>query len=183
MPETIKRSNGVAWRRLKTQKMELVDARAENRSVKEEELNGIIHLLDFIQDELEDHGRVTLVVQEEDDLPLPLIEAEAHSDDHYYEIKFNAVLWFIHATDDEILALARCGWRGDYPSDAVAQWTTDHAGGHDGLQDLFKHIEVASKTGTMGFECSVSSDQAMPWLLTNRRLVHEEIMKQDKEEE
>lgn len=43
------------------------------------------------------------------------IKAEVHTDDHIYEVNFDAEPWFAQASDKEILEVAECGWGGDYP--------------------------------------------------------------------
>ena len=47
--------------------------------------------------------------------------AEIWSDDHLAKAKFDPDIWFQCATDEEIFALACCGFRGNYPSDAVGE--------------------------------------------------------------
>ena len=51
----------------------------------------------------------------------PGISAEAWSDDRLVEVTFDARRWFLTATDEDIQALAACGWGRDFPADRVAQ--------------------------------------------------------------
>ena len=41
------------------------------------------------------------------------INAEAHNDDHVFEVPFDAFGWFEQPTDAEGRALAAYGWGGD----------------------------------------------------------------------
>ena len=95
------------------------------------------------------------------------ISAEAHSDDHHVEVNFNAADWFETASDEAIIALAECGWGGDYPADAVA----------DGLRTketavLFDYIETNPQMSfshdTVGFECNVNESDARAWIAKYR---------------
>lgn len=97
------------------------------------------------------------------------ISAEVHSDDHVVEVAFNASPWFTQASAEQIAALARCDWGGDYPADAVATYMTDHI---DGIKRMFTHLGLNQG---MGFECHVSHVEAMAWLAAIRPEVHELI--------
>jgi hypothetical protein len=92
------------------------------------------------------------------------ISAEAHSDNHASEVRFNAAPFFEQASDEEILALAKCDWGGDYPADRVAEFMAD---GCADLRDMFRYVEAAHKVKDMGFECHVDEDDAMRWLDQN----------------
>ena len=95
-----------------------------------------------------------------------MIKAEAHSDDHAFEVEFDAAPWFEQAGNKEVYALARCGWGGDYPADAVADFMRDRVAE---LTDMFKYLEaVAFKRDNPGFECHVDETQAMEWLKFHR---------------
>ena len=99
----------------------------------------------------------------------PIIEAEVHSDDYTYEVKFNAVPWFKQASGAEILALAECGWGGNYEADVVPRF----------LEDENREIEVlmdyCRKPGKCGFECHIDQNQALAWLKINRPEIHEAV--------
>src|SRR5437879_738008 len=73
----------------------------------------------------------------------PPIEAEVHSDDGVHEVTFDAALWFAQATDDEIRDLAKCGWGGDYPADAVALFFEDSDPGDGAVAELFAYLHHA----------------------------------------
>jgi hypothetical protein len=82
------------------------------------------------------------------------------------EVDFDAVRWFEQASDDEILALAECGWGGDYPADNVASF---FEGAHGEITEMFQHIGHMQKTrNAVGFECHVDEDEAMAWLDANK---------------
>lgn len=103
---------------------------------------------------------------------IPVIRAEAHSDDHNVEIEFDAVRWFKQAADDDILDLAECGWGGDYPADAVAMFFD---GKRNGTGGLFRYLETIaddwSKKDLRGFECNVNEEDAIKWLRKHRPAV------------
>ena len=96
------------------------------------------------------------------------IPAEAHSDDRAIEAAFDALPWFSQASDQAILDLAACEWRGDYPADDVAIWTAEDDSENEGLTALFAYLPVVRKVRDVGFECSVESGPALAWLKANR---------------
>lgn len=102
------------------------------------------------------------------DTILPPVPAECHSDDRVYESTFDAARWFKQATEEAILALARCCWGGDYASDQVA---IDTAEWNDEVAGMFRYIERknASFTSrdTIGFECHVERKEAYAWIKAN----------------
>jgi len=107
-----------------------------------------------------------MAADEEPWVPPPVvIPARAKSDDHIYDIPFDAEKWFAQANDKEVRDLAECGWGGDYPADEVAMFMAGH---DDQLPDLFKYLEkianIKSKKDVSGFECHVDEDKAMEWL-------------------
>lgn len=93
------------------------------------------------------------------------IHAECHTDDYAFEYEFDAGRWFEQATVEQIIALARCGWGGDYPADAVAEWMAQQ---DERLGLLFSYLELAAKGKTVGFECHVSERDANRWLGEHR---------------
>lgn len=92
----------------------------------------------------------------------PVIRAEVHSDDHVFEVNFDALPWFKQATDEEILELAAVDWGGDYISDAVAQHCYQHDSEVEGV------LEYVERTSQMGFECHVEAADAIKWLEINK---------------
>ncbi len=93
------------------------------------------------------------------------VRAEVHTDDHAFEYDFDAAPWFEQATIEQIIALANCGWGGDYPADVVAHWMADY---DERLQLLFSYLEIAAKTEAVGFECHIDDGDAGRWLAEHR---------------
>lgn len=109
-----------------------------------------------------------------------MIRAEAHSDDRVHEVNFDATPYFQQAKSEEIAALAACDWGGDYPADAVAQFCAEH---EPKLAQLFSYLEsianVPSKKDESGFECHVTSEDALAWLKTNRPELHDALTRNE----
>jgi hypothetical protein len=105
-----------------------------------------------------------------------MIPAECHSDDYNVECKFDAVDWFKQAKPDQIVALASCGWGGDYPADEVAIWQADR---DPEIAFMFKYLQAIrndrTKKDLRGFECHVAPAEAREWLKTNAPTVLAEI--------
>lgn len=100
-----------------------------------------------------------------------IIQAEAHSDDRVFEVPFDAAPWFETASDEDVTELAACGWGGDYPADKVATEMLDDGIGDDTeeLGHMFAYINAKNKVRvTVGFEVSVSEEDAMRWLDEHR---------------
>ena len=104
-----------------------------------------------------------------------MIKAECWSDDRCVEVKFDATPWFEKASEKEILDLAQCGWRGDYPADAVAHFMADL---NDGVAEMFKYLELRARIEVIGFECSVNEAEAMVWLKANRPVLGTRILQE-----
>ncbi len=106
-----------------------------------------------------------------------MIQAEAHSDDHVIEVKFDATPYFEQADDEALLQLAECGWGGDYPGDYVAQHMAEKV---PDVAKLFEYLtaiaDVPSKKDVCGFECHVDATDAMAWIAGNRPNLHAEIL-------
>ena len=98
-----------------------------------------------------------------------VIRAEVHSDDYVFEIDFDAGPWFACADDEEIIALAKCGWGGDYPADAVAIGMTEVPA----IAEMFHYLEriadLRSHKDMSGFECHVNEEDALKWLEEENR--------------
>ena len=102
-----------------------------------------------------------------------IIKAECHSDDHAVEVTFDAVSFFKKASYEKILALAKCGWGGDYPADGVAIYM---AGKNKEVEDMFTYVEARRKQADVGFECHVDNGEALCWLLKNRPRIYAKLM-------
>jgi hypothetical protein len=90
------------------------------------------------------------------------------------EVKFDATRWFKQAKPKSILALARCGWRGDYAADDVAMYMADH---NENVSEMFDYIRMRNRIETIGFECSVNEEDAKAWLAENCPKVLKKIMR------
>lgn len=93
-----------------------------------------------------------------------MIRAETHSDDFVFEVAFDAIPFFEQASVEQIVELAKCEWRGDYPADAVAQ----HVQNLPGYEDVAIVLDYTTRKREMGFEVSVDANDAMRWLRANR---------------
>ncbi len=98
-----------------------------------------------------------------DSLEPPMIRAEVHADNFAETAKFDALAWFGQAGKDEIVALARCGWGGDYPADDVARFFD----GRPGFAAVSEVFAYASRHRS-GFECHVHDNDALAWIEANR---------------
>lgn len=121
----------------------------------------------------EEKGRVTDLlreiaglVHEKPDTDAGSISATVHSDDYHIDFEFNAAPWFSQASDDEIVALAKIDWGGDYEADDVAQFFKKST-----TKKLFDYLATSPTMGkdeTVGFECHIDADEAYRWLRENR---------------
>lgn len=93
-----------------------------------------------------------------------MITAIAYSDDRHVEVSFDATPWFEQASDEELLALAKCDFGYREPADRVALWFSAF---HIGMQKLFQYLEFCPVMfkETVGFECSVDEQDAMAWMM------------------
>jgi hypothetical protein len=106
------------------------------------------------------------------------IPAEAHSDDYVIQAKFDALRYFQEATAEEIVALARCEFGGDYPADEVADFLSED---FEGLGDLFKYLDLkpTSYGNAVGFECHIEQDKALAWLKVHRPEIYDCLVRED----
>jgi hypothetical protein len=106
------------------------------------------------------------------------IPAEVHTDDYHYEVAFDALPWFEQASDQEIIALARCGWGGDYEADEVAEFCADH---NAQVARLFDYLSHGPRMGrdSVGFECRVDNNAALVWIKTNRPALSDKLPDDD----
>lgn len=99
-------------------------------------------------------------------LPGEVVHAEFWTDDRVVECEFDARPFFMQASSDDIAGIIGCGYRGDYPTDAVAQYVADkHFDA--AVENGFSYIGTMQKTGRKnapGFECSVDQESMLIWL-------------------
>lgn len=108
------------------------------------------------------------------------VEAECHTDDHVYEVKFNAAPFLTAATDDVIRQLAACGWGGDYPADDVVLHCAD---ADTDLGMLFDYLSRVARTSfskdAVGFECHLDVESVRAWLRENRPALEGELFENE----
>lgn len=107
-------------------------------------------------------------------LPGEAIRADFWTDDRVVEAQFDARPFFMQATAAQIGDIIGCGYRGDYPTDAVADFISDkHL--DEGVENGFSYIatmQKASRRDAPGFECSVDQVDMLNWLNAYR---HDEL--------
>lgn len=109
----------------------------------------------------------------------PGIYAETHSDDHAFEIEFDAKPYFKKAPDLAIIDLADVDWGGDIPADWVAQFMEKS---NKEIRAMFRYLrseEVRSRRDPPGFEVHVNGKDVLDWIKENRPhlLTHPSIEK------
>lgn len=120
---------------------------------------------------VEDCNTISLIDAKSDNPSEIVVPAEVHTDDYQVEVDFNAVPWLNQASEQEIIDLAECGWRGDYPADAVAQHSVKW---YPQIDDVFSH--KSGNEDLSGFEVVVDEGLAMAWLKENRNSVFKKII-------
>ena len=111
------------------------------------------------------------------DDPVLTVQARATTDDHKVDVTFDATPWLRQATEAALLALAGCGFGGDYPADEVAHQSVTLLG-DAGLAKLFAYLEIVNQfpvREAVGFECRVDEDQARAWLKRHRPAVADQL--------
>lgn len=97
------------------------------------------------------------------------VGAEVHTDDRCVEAWFDCTEYFEQASDKALVALAECGWGGDYPADDVARF---FEGKNPEVSRVFRHLEnirdLRSHKDKGGFECHVDDTEAIAWIHANR---------------
>jgi hypothetical protein len=106
------------------------------------------------------------------------IPAEVHSDDHKATAKFDALPYFIRATDDDLVELVQCDFGGDYPADEVARHLADL---DEGVGRVFTYLsfEPTSFGETVGFECHVEEGPALLWIKEHRSGLYQRLLDED----
>jgi hypothetical protein len=87
------------------------------------------------------------------------IRAEVHDDNHRFEVKFDARLWFEKASDEDIIYLYEENWTAGYASDPVAEF----------FENINRQItNFFESKGDSGFSVSVNEDDAIAWIKQHR---------------
>jgi hypothetical protein len=90
--------------------------------------------------------------------PPIVVHAYIISDDQDHRVDFDAGPWLMKASLNQLVDLAKCGYRGDYPADQVAQ---DLSRENSELDDFFGAV-------TCGFEVIINPWDADHFLSVNR---------------
>ena len=106
------------------------------------------------------------------------IPAEVHSDDHKVTANFDAVAYFVQASDDELVGLVDCGFGGDYPADEVAQFMADL---DEGVERVFMYLSFEPEHfgEKVGFECHVDQRPALLWIKAHRPTAYQRLLVED----
>jgi len=105
-----------------------------------------------------------------------MIRAEAWSDCQQLRVKFDATRWAEQASDEQLIELGECGFRGDYPADDVALFMADHDLQAASLFEFLQVVQTQPYSGdTNGFECEVDADDLRLWLQENRPHLVEQV--------
>ena len=106
------------------------------------------------------------------------MKAKAWSDCKQIEVHFDATKWAEQATDRELIDLANCDCRCDYPADAVVQFMADHDQEAKKLFDFLQIVQKQPLSGdTNGFECEVDIQDFKNWIAKNRSSeVYEQVV-------
>jgi hypothetical protein len=109
----------------------------------------------------------------------PVIHGVCHSDDGVVEVQFDASSWFNQASEKEILDLARCGWKNDYPADQVVFYMSDR---DQRIADMMKYLELIKndpmKKDLGGFACAIDETESLVWLKQHRRTLYNRVRKE-----
>lgn len=98
----------------------------------------------------------------------PAVSASGWSDDRVFEVSFDAAAWFAQAGDMAIFDLYKCDWSNDYPADEVLEHFRDKL---EDVTNLFDYLDTRNRShngDAIGFECAVSSEDALVWLKIHR---------------
>lgn len=99
----------------------------------------------------------------------PVVKARFWTDDHRFEVDFEAQDYFAQASVDSLLSIAEVGFSGDYCTDNVAEFMQ---GRNEGIDDGFAYIHAVQKSAMKdapGFECSVDSEDYFRWMDLHHR--------------
>ena len=108
-----------------------------------------------------------------------MISSKAWSDCQQFQIQFDATLWANQASDQALIDLGKCGFRGDYPADDVVMFMADHC---EKAKSLFEFLQVARyqfNGDTNGFECAVDEDDLRNWLKEHKPHLIEKVFTDD----
>ena len=106
------------------------------------------------------------------------IPAEVHSDDHKAAASFDALHYFIQASDEDLVALVQCEFGGDYPADALAQHMADL---NEDVGGVFTYLSFGPENfgEKVGFECHVEERPAILWIKHRRPALYQRLIDED----
>ena len=106
------------------------------------------------------------------------IPAEVNSDDHKVQAAFDALPYFMQASDDELVALVDCGFGGDYPADEVAQLMVDL---DEDVARVFMYLSFEPEHfgERVGFECHIDQRPALLWIKAHRPTAYQRLLDED----
>lgn len=97
------------------------------------------------------------------------VRAKFWTDDHVCEAEFDARPFLMQASDDELLAIIEIDYRGDYATDAIAEFMgTLDAGVAEGMAYIGT-VQKARLNVDLGFECMiVNPEDFLRWMDLHR---------------
>lgn len=99
-------------------------------------------------------------------LMAPTVRAHFHTDDYVFEVDFDATPFFVNATEKALVDIYGCGFAGDYPTDAIAEFVADQ-GLNSELVEAFGYLNAVNRQGrksSIGFECKVAPEDYLRWM-------------------
>jgi len=99
----------------------------------------------------------------------PSVKAHFWTDDHRFEVDFDAQAYFAQAPVDNLLAIAEVGFRGDYCTDWVAEFMQGRNAEIDEGFEYISALQKANLRDPVGFECRVDSEDFYRWMDVHRR--------------
>lgn len=102
----------------------------------------------------------------------PAVKAKFWTDDHVFEVEFDATAYLATASDADLTAIMQVGFCGDDCTDAVALYFSDK-GLNEELVDAFTYLgamQKAKRRDQIGFECEVDREDYLRWMSAHRRL-------------
>jgi hypothetical protein len=105
-----------------------------------------------------------------------VIPAHARSHDKALTADFDATRYFEQADDEDLMELAKRGFRGGYPAWTMAEALAPR---EPALRELLDAVIAASERGEVvgfvGFDCGVDEEAARDWIRAQRPELHERI--------
>lgn len=99
----------------------------------------------------------------------PAVKARFWTDDHRFEVDFDAQAYFAQAHVDDLLAIAEVGFSGDYCTDNVAEFMQGRNAEIDEGFDYIHALQKANLRDPVGFECRVDQEDYFRWMDVHHR--------------